>query len=288
MAEQSQAQVQQDLDVDAAMLEHAEALMTTGDRVDADMPPTPALTPPTDDEIAAAMAGIDDPDVDADAGVGDDSEEYDSAVDDTLEGEEESESAESAESTEFTDAMIAGDEVTGADLAEAEASEASEADLLAAMAPDSAPLAPHPPVPGSPESPFRKCDCLGTMPGRACIRCGGSRWTKSCTQKGCDGTGRISTPNRNSSGPPRVERCGFCMGRGLVPARGPEINEAQNLYNDAVAAEKQRKLIASLTDAPAPVTTIGERLIQRRKPVLPSAGKPKQKPKTKKLVTKKK
>jgi hypothetical protein len=268
MAEQSQEQVQaQDLDVDAAMLEHAEALMTTGDPVDA---------PPTDDAIAAAMVASDE--VTADEL----NEEYDAAVDDT----DEEDSAE--EDSEFNadadaDADVDHDVVEDS----AEVAPIDDAALLAAMAPDSAPLAPHPPAPGTPESPFRKCDCIGTMPGRACIRCGGSRWTKACPQTACGGRGTLSTPNRNASGPPRVERCGFCMGRGLVPARGAEVNEAQNLHNDAVAAEKQRKAQQVFAGVPAS-QPVAPKEIQRRKPVLPSAGKPKQKPKSKPAAKKKK
>src|SRR5271154_592062 len=125
---------EQDLDIEAAMLAEATELIGAGTHGDAARAGTQART-----DLAVGAPG------DAE----DDYAEYDSAVDDTLEDDEES---------EFFEAMIAGDEVTGADLAEAAA---SEADLRAAMASGSAPLTPAPPAPGSPESTFRKCDCLG-------------------------------------------------------------------------------------------------------------------------------
>jgi hypothetical protein len=244
--------LEQDLDIDAAMLEQAAALVdgapafgTTGDVPMGDTTGEDAEDADTDDSAAA----------------GDDSEEYDSAVDDTLEDDE------------FIEAMIASDEVTGADLADAAADEAA---LLAAMAAGSAPLNPLPPAPGSPESPFRKCDCLGTMPGRACLRCGGSRWTKACPAAGCKGSGKLTAQSRQASGPPRVERCGFCMGKGLVPARLGEVSEATQIHADALAEERARKFSLG----PEIAGKAAECEIRRRKPVLPTL-KPKQQHKLK-------
>lgn len=260
-----------DMEIEAAMLAEAAALVDDASSATGDASAVPAETPA--DGAGAAVGDDDDSDVDAGDDASDDSEEYDAAVDDTDEGDEIDDAVNADFNTDVDRDVVGTDDV---ELPR----ETSEADLLAAMAPDSAPLAPHPPAPGSPESSFRKCDCLGTMPGRACLRCGGSRWTKQCTQAGCGGRGTLSTPNRNASGPPRVERCGFCMGRGLVPARGAEVNEAQNLHTEAVAAATRRKAQQAFSGVPvAPATAPKE--IQRRKPVLPSAGKPKQKPKSK-------
>jgi hypothetical protein len=271
--------LEQDLDIDAALLDQATAALydsansalyagaNTGTAGGAGLVPSEgaaadeSLALGDDDDADVAGSGVGE---DADSDAGDDSEEYDSAVDDTLEEDEFNANA-------AGDMAEDDDERTPTEVVD-------DALLLAAMATGSAPLTPHPPAPGSPESPFRKCDCLGTMPGRACLRCGGSRWTKACPAKGCDGSGKITAQSRQASGPPRVERCGFCMGKGLVPARIGEISEATQLHEESVQAEKQRKFRAELAGIVLPAPA--EREIQRRKPVLPSL-KPKQQHKLK-------
>lgn len=268
-----------DLEIEAAMLAEASELVAGGERGE-----TLEAVEVGAETAAGAVPGTmlaETPATGADAAVGDDEDSDVDVAAGTGAGDEYYAAADNTDDAEFNADV-------DRDVIESEEDTppvVDEAALLAAMAPDSAPLAPHPPAPGSPESPFRACDCLGTMPGRACIRCGGSRWTKQCTAAGCGGTGKLSTPNRNASGPPRVERCGFCMGRGLVPARGAEVTVAQNLHNESVEAEKLRKarqVFATPAKTAADAANISyNRVIQRRKPVLPAAGKPKQKSKSK-------
>lgn len=109
----------------------------------------------------------------------------------------------------------------------------SDSDILAALLPDSLVI---PPAPGTEFSPFRRCACLGAMPGRACQFCSGTRWLKTCLT--CGGAGKLTKPTRAGS-EPRSERCGFCMGRGTVPANVAEVNAAQTLFDLAMVSVEQ-------------------------------------------------
>lgn len=85
--------------------------------------------------------------------------------------------------------------------------------------------------PGTPESDFRKCPCIGVMPGRACPRCNCSKWVKTCQK--CNGAMFVGVQSRRGAHA-RTERCGFCMGLGQVAARLEEVREA----GEAAAAYK--------------------------------------------------
>lgn len=81
-----------------------------------------------------------------------------------------------------------------------------------------------PALPGTPESDYRKCPCIGVMPGRACPRCHNSKWVKTCPK--CEGEMFISAKVRKGAHA-RTERCGFCMGLGQVAARLDEVRTAE-------------------------------------------------------------
>lgn len=98
---------------------------------------------------------------------------------------------------------------------------------------DLAALPPAPIQPGSPQSPYRRCSCIGVMPGRACTRCNNTRWLKVC--KDCAGAGIKPAPNRLGS-MPRRDRCGFCMGVGSTAATMQEIRDAQTAWDEYEAA----------------------------------------------------
>lgn len=131
----------------------------------------------------------------------------------------------------------------------------SEADIIAALLPDSLTI---PPAPGSEFSPFRRCACLGTMPGRACLYCSGTRWLKTCTT--CSGAGKLLKQARQASQEPRGERCGFCMGRGSVPANVNEVREAQAGHDSAMISVEQGARIRLLEDQPGYVRTRAAKL----------------------------
>ena len=95
-----------------------------------------------------------------------------------------------------------------------------------------------PALPGTPESEFRKCPCIGVMPGRACPRCNCSKWVKTCPK--CKGEMTRNAKVRNG-GHARTERCGFCMGIGQLPARLSEVRAAEEearAYTPSVAQEE--------------------------------------------------
>lgn len=79
-------------------------------------------------------------------------------------------------------------------------------------------------MPGTADSPYRRCSCLGVMPGRCCTRCYGSKWMKICPK--CEGEGRRHVNSRRGS-QDRTEMCGFCMGVGTVSAKLDEIRAAE-------------------------------------------------------------
>lgn len=104
---------------------------------------------------------------------------------------------------------------------------AAAADLSSSIPPD------PPPLPGTPLSPFRRCSCLGVLPGRCCTFCYGTKWIKLCPK--CEGEGRISLTVRK--GAERSQPCGHCGGRGTLPANLKEVNEATRLAEEFVAGE---------------------------------------------------
>lgn len=81
-----------------------------------------------------------------------------------------------------------------------------------------------PAFPGTPESDYRRCPCIGVMPGRACMRCHNSKWVKTCPK--CEGEMFVSAKVRKGAHA-RTERCGFCMGLGQVAARLDEVRAAE-------------------------------------------------------------
>ena len=131
----------------------------------------------------------------------------------------------------------------------------SDSDILAALLPDSLVI---PPAPGTEFSPFRRCACLGAMPGRACQFCSGTRWLKTCPT--CSGAGKLLKQARQASQEPRGERCGFCMGRGTVPANLAEVRQAQATYDSALASVEQGARAKLLEDQPGFVRTRGAKL----------------------------
>jgi hypothetical protein len=155
--------------------------------------------------------------------------------------------------SDVTDAIDAVDTVSPAESAEpAESTEpapASESDILAALLP---PAILIPPAPGSEHSMFRRCACLGVMPGRACLYCSNSRWLRTCAA--CTGAGKLTKPTRRG-GEPRSERCGFCMGRGTVPAKQADIVAAQIAHDEATAAADQGAQVRLFEDQPGFVRT---------------------------------
>lgn len=92
--------------------------------------------------------------------------------------------------------------------------------------------APPPAMPGSAESIYRRCPCIGVMPGRACPRCAGTKWVKTCPK--CEGEMTRTVQSRKGAHA-RTERCGFCMGLGQVPARLSEVREAEEAAKAYVA-----------------------------------------------------
>lgn len=104
---------------------------------------------------------------------------------------------------------------------------AAAADLSSSIPPD------PPPLPGTPASPFRRCSCLGVLPGRCCTFCYGTKWIKLCPK--CEGEGRISLTVRK--GAERSQPCGHCGGRGTLPVNLKEVNEATQLAEEFVAGE---------------------------------------------------
>lgn len=88
-------------------------------------------------------------------------------------------------------------------------------------------------APGSEGSPFRHCSCLGVFPGRVCVFCNGTRWTKTCPQ--CDGMGRIVV--QRSTRFMRSSPCGFCMSRGVVSASLAEVEDAESQARTSVGVE---------------------------------------------------
>ncbi len=121
-------------------------------------------------------------------------------------------------------------------------------------------LPPAPIQPGSPQSPYRRCSCLGVMPGRACTACNNTRWLKVC--QACSGEGIITANNRLGSSP-RRDRCGFCMGRGSTPATFAEVAAASLAWDEFCAAGGQ---------APNPFTGADGKIA--RGPKLPTPPKP--------------
>lgn len=112
-----------------------------------------------------------------------------------------------------------------------------------------------PPAPGTLNSKFRRCDCLGTLPGRACIRCSSTRWLKECPH--CAGHGKISkiaATQLNFRG--RNEVCGYCLGKGTLPGNRVEIAAAQLAHEagqrEFDAAVTRQKLQGQLTTSRPP------------------------------------
>lgn len=105
--------------------------------------------------------------------------------------------------------------------------------VISLPAPSSTLPPSFPALPGSPSSPFRRCPCLGVLPGRACPRCGATHWVKLCPK--CDGKGTISVTVRKGA-VDRVDKCGFCMGAGSVPAQVQEVAEATAAAQAAMAS----------------------------------------------------
>jgi hypothetical protein len=101
----------------------------------------------------------------------------------------------------------------------------------------SAPTAP-PTLPGTPESDYRRCPCIGVMPGRACPRCNCSKWVKTCPK--CNGTQFLTVHSRKGAHA-RTERCGFCMGLGQVAARVEEVREAERVAKAYTAPVSQER-----------------------------------------------
>jgi hypothetical protein len=93
-------------------------------------------------------------------------------------------------------------------------------------------VTPIPAMPGTPESDFRRCPCIGVMPGRACMRCSGTKWVKTCPK--CKGEQFVSVHSRKGAHA-RTERCGFCMGLGQVAARLSEVRAAEDAAKAYVA-----------------------------------------------------
>ena len=109
-----------------------------------------------------------------------------------------------------------------------------------------APLLP-PALPGTPASPFRHCSCVGSLPGRVCFFCHGTKWTRLCPR--CEGEGRVDLNVRR--GAERSQPCGFCGGKGILPANLSEIEEATRLAEAfAAGPEGQAMLVDDSTAAP--------------------------------------
>ena len=102
------------------------------------------------------------------------------------------------------------------------------------------PAAPPPPaLPGTPLSPYRRCPCVGALPGRVCIFCSGTKWTRICPR--CQGEGRRELNIRR--GAERSEPCGFCGQKGILPASQQEIDEATRLAEKFAAGPEGRTLV---------------------------------------------
>jgi hypothetical protein len=94
----------------------------------------------------------------------------------------------------------------------------------------SLPTAP-PAFPGTPLSPYRHCPCVGSLPGRVCPFCSGTKWTRLCPR--CKGEGRITLNVRR--GAERTQPCGFCATRGTLPASLADVAEATRVAEEFAA-----------------------------------------------------
>lgn len=114
-----------------------------------------------------------------------------------------------------------------------------EPTLIASGPPSNQPIVDIVPAqPGSPESDFRRCPCIGVMPGRACPRCNCSKWVKTCPK--CQGSQFLTVQSRKGAHA-RTERCGFCMGLGQVAARMEEVRAAQEAASAYMAPVVQER-----------------------------------------------
>jgi|SRR5882762_2782953 len=102
----------------------------------------------------------------------------------------------------------------------------------------------------TPQLGYKRCLCLGVLPGRACPMCFGTKWLKKCHE--CNGAGVIFKNARNGQ-EPRPERCGFCMAKGWLgakPADKPAIAEQESGIR-AVKHVAEAKLVAPQIIPPA-------------------------------------
>jgi pyruvate/2-oxoglutarate dehydrogenase complex dihydrolipoamide acyltransferase (E2) component len=90
---------------------------------------------------------------------------------------------------------------------------------------------PPPAFPGTPLSPYRHCPCVGSLPGRVCPFCSGTKWTRLCPW--CEGEGRITLNVRR--GAERTQPCGFCATRGTLPASLADVAEATRAAEEFAA-----------------------------------------------------
>lgn len=101
----------------------------------------------------------------------------------------------------------------------------------------------------TPQLSYKRCLCLGVLPGRACPMCFGTKWLKKCHE--CNGAGVIFKNSRNGQ-EPRPERCGFCMAKGWLgakPADKPMIAEQESGIR-AVKHVAEAKLVAPQVISP--------------------------------------
>jgi len=102
------------------------------------------------------------------------------------------------------------------------------------------PASPLPPaLPGTAASPYRRCPCVGSLPGRVCSFCSGTKWTRLCPR--CEGEGRIDLNVRK--GAERSVPCGFCGTRGTLPASLAEIAEAIKAVEEFAASPDGQAII---------------------------------------------
>lgn len=123
---------------------------------------------------------------------------------------------------------------------------------------------PLPALPGTPASPFRRCPCIGVLPGRACPRCSNTHWVRLCPK--CEGEGVIHINVRRGA-VDRVDKCGFCMGVGSVRAGMDEVRAAEEAAREAMA-----QAAAGVSQSEAVADTDSAPVVYRRHAKLPGMG----------------
>jgi hypothetical protein len=158
--------------------------------------------------------------------------------------------------------LTPADRLTAALAAPGDAALTALATPAAASPAPSPSLAIPPAAPGTPSSPYRRCPCIGVMPGRACPHCLSTKWLRTCST--CLGTGRLDAST--TRGVQRSQPCIRCR-NGQVSAGLKEVAEAQGAY---FAWEEAVR--SGLAPAPAPAAPAASPSAVPRAPRFPGIG----------------